>query len=144
MRFLILLFFQHMFSSYIENHSLIHGRHRRRTANVDRTNARILWPLQIDCSKLIWHGPPCLKSSTKTIDIHPDCRVFGRGTVFIYMFKLVCLFALLGCLSRIFHSYGYVTIAVKDCKFSPMLGTHGNWAVRVLLRATPTETRDIR
>ena len=45
--------------------------------------------------------------------------------------------------SRIFHSFGDVTIAWKSCKFWPMLGTYGHWAVRVLQRATPIVTRDI-
>ena len=29
-------------------------------------------------------------------------------------------------------------LPVKGCKFWPMLGSHGHWAVRVLKRATPT------
>ena len=33
---------------------------------------------------------------------------------------------------------------VKGCKFWPMLGNHGHWAVRILYRATPTETHGIR
>ena len=35
-------------------------------------------------------------------------------------------------------------VTVKGCKFLPLLGTHGHRAVRVLQRATPTMTRDIR
>ena len=44
-----------------------------------------------------------------------------------------------GCLGfsshlRIFHSHGDETspLPVKGCKFWPMLGTHGHWAVSVL------------
>ena len=33
-------------------------------------------------------------------------------------------------------------LPVKGCKFRPMLGTHGHWAVRVLKRATPTMTQE--
>ena len=32
-------------------------------------------------------------------------------------------------------------LPVKGCKFWPMLGCHGHWAVRVLYRATPTVTQ---
>ena len=32
-------------------------------------------------------------------------------------------------------------LPVKGCKFGPMLGTHGHWAVKVLYRATPTAAR---
>ena len=40
--------------------------------------------------------------------------------------------------------HGDVTIAGMGCKFWPMLGTNGNWTVRVLQRATPSVTRGIR
>ena len=35
--------------------------------------------------------------------------------------------------SRIFHSYGKVTIAGEGLQIVTMFGTHGHWAVRVLL-----------
>ena len=35
-------------------------------------------------------------------------------------------------------------LPTKGCKFLPFLGIHGHWAMRVLKRATPTMTRDIR
>ena len=35
-------------------------------------------------------------------------------------------------------------LPLKDWKFWPMLGSHGQWAVRNLLRVKPTVTRDIR
>ena len=35
--------------------------------------------------------------------------------------------------SRIFHSFGHVTIAGEGLQILPMLGTYGHWAVRVFL-----------
>ena len=35
-------------------------------------------------------------------------------------------------------------LPVKGCKFWPMRGTFGHWAVRVLSRATPTVTQPVR
>ena len=57
----------------------------------------------------------------------------------------VCLFVWsFSSHSRIFHSHGDVTVTVKGCKSWPMLGTYGQWAVKVLQRATSTITREIR
>ena len=53
-----------------------------------------------------------------------------RGSI-ICLF--VCLFAWgFSFPSRIFHSYGDVTISVEGCEFWPILETHGLWAVRLL------------
>ena len=58
--------------------------------------------------------------------------------------QCVCWFVLgLSSLS-IFTHMEMSPLPVKGCEFWPMLGTHGHWAVRVLWRATPTVTRDIR
>ena len=35
-------------------------------------------------------------------------------------------------------------LPVKGCKSWPLLGSHGHWAVRVLLRVTPNVTEGIR
>ena len=46
--------------------------------------------------------------------------------------------------SRIVHSFGDVTfLPVKVCKFWPMLGTYGHWALRVFQLATLAVTRGI-
>ena len=56
------------------------------------------------------------------------------------MFGWLVYFWGLSSHSRIFHSYGDVTIAGEGCKFLSRLGTHGNWADRVLKCATLTVT----
>ena len=57
--------------------------------------------------------------------------------LFVFVCSLVWEFT---SLSRIFHSYVDVTIY----RFWLLLGTYDHWAVRILMHATPTVTRDIR
>ena len=52
--------------------------------------------------------------------------------------RFVCLFVP----SREFFTHMETSLLpVKGCKFWPLLGTHGLWAVRVFKRATTTATR---
>ena len=59
----------------------------------------------------------------------------------MYANKCICLFACLEY-SRIFPSFGEVTIIGKRLQILIMLGTYGHWAVGVPYPATPTVTRD--
>ena len=56
--------------------------------------------------------------------------------VFVYLF----VWSLLSH-SRFFIHMEKSSLPMKCCKFWSMLGTHGHWAVRVLIRDTPTVTR---
>ena len=71
--------------------------------------------------------------------------LFSVFKCLLLLVPYVCLFVWgFSSHSRIFHSYGDVTITGKGLQFWPMLGTYGHWAMRVLYRATPTVTRGIR
>ena len=60
------------------------------------------------------------------------------------LFLFVCLFVVYR-LTRTFFTHTEMSpLLVKDCKFSPMLSTHGHCAVRVLQRAITTVTQGIR
>ena len=58
--------------------------------------------------------------------------------------SIICLFVVYRPTREFFTHMETSPLPVKGCKFWPMLGTHGHWAVRVLQRTTPTVTRDIR
>ena len=60
----------------------------------------------------------------------------------VYLF--VCLFVVFRPTWGFFTHMEMSILPVKGCKFWPMLGTRGHWAVRVLKRATLTVTRGIR
>ena len=53
-------------------------------------------------------------------------------------FVFDCLFGVSRPTREFFTHMETSQLPVKGCKFWPMPGTHGHWAVRVLLRATPT------
>ena len=59
------------------------------------------------------------------------------ATVFIFWFVCLKFFVPL-------ENSETSPLPVKGCKFWLLFGTHGHWAVRVLWRATPTVTQDIR
>ena len=66
------------------------------------------------------------------------------GKYFWLLCVFVCLFVWGFLVPLENFSLIWRPLPVKGCKFWPMLGTHGHWAVRVLSRATPTVTQGIR
>ena len=55
----------------------------------------------------------------------------------------VCFLGIFVPLKNFFTHLETSPLPVKGCKFRPMLGTYGHWAVRVLWCTTPTVTRGI-
>ena len=79
------------------------------------------------------------------VELHLLCQALCRLSDIVYyvtMQVLVCF--TFSSHSVIVYSYGHVPIGGKGVKIWPTVGIGGQWAVRVLQRATPTVTRDIR
>ena len=73
--------------------------------------------------------------------ISRDEQMYIRFEVFVCSFRLFWAYR---PTRKFFTHMETSPLPVKGCKFLPMLGTHGHWAVTVLMRATPTVTRGIR
>ena len=91
------------------------------------------------------------------MDFRYDTSVFAKNVIFVksthhLLNKILCLFVCSSvCLFGIYRSpWEFFThmetspLTMEGYKFWPMLYTYGHWAMRVLWRATPTETRDVR
>ena len=64
--------------------------------------------------------------------------------LFFFDLCLFCLFGVYRPTRKLFTHMETSPLPVKGCKFWPILGTHGQWAMSVFKRATPTVTRGIR
>ena len=75
-----------------------------------------------------------------------NCTLTTSRQLNMFVWLFVCVFGVYRPTQEFFTHTCIETspLPVKVCKVWLMLGTHGHWAVRVLYRATPTVTRDIR
>ena len=71
------------------------------------------------------------KRQNQTFSMYKDTITGPSRMTFIYNEKQRLRWLRGMTQSRIFHSYGDITILLKGCIFWPKLGTYGHWAERV-------------